>query len=325
MTKRLKVYLLIVFAAACLACTLAGCKIGRPGLSELLAGYDGKVTYYSNGGEFNDSKTISVLEVYYKAGNGEVPFFNITPDTFKSGVKVDRAKYDFIGWYEPARYTAADAPSAEYVGELKYEITYTPDADGNISENFDEESPDNVTEAVFPVLRNGNKVIDNDTDRPLFTRWGKEDEIKEKDVTVVWQEDKPIVDGENNNLTITRDTDAVVCAKWVPSARINYRLIVTDETGAPLADKTTEYSDVEGKKYKNGGLLISDTMVGDGETPADRDRLGLEGLTFVKTYMDEAMTQDVTYVPRPDGVGAPATVVYCRYIVGDWTVIRAND
>ncbi|MDE6691624.1 MAG: hypothetical protein K2K04_06605, partial [Clostridia bacterium] len=79
------------------------------------------------------------------------------------------------------------------------------------------------------------------------------------------------------------------------------------------------------KKYKNGSLLISDTMVGDGETPADRARLGLTGLTFVKTYMDEAMTQNVQYVPRPEEVGTPPTKVYCRYIIGEWTVIRAAD
>lgn len=323
MTKRLKVYLLIAFAAACLACTLVGCKIGRPGLSELLAGYDGRVTYYSNGGEFNDSSTISVLEIYYKAGNGEVPFFNITPKTSEAGVKVERKGYDFIGWYEPARYTAEDAPAADYVGEIKYEITYTPDANGNISEEFDEENF--KTEAVFPVLKNGNQVIDSETDRPLFTRWEKEDEIKEGAVTVVWQDDKVVADGENNNLKITRDTDAVVCAKWVPSAKINYYLVVTDETGKVI-DDNTEYVDNEtGKKYKNGSLLISDTMVGDGETPADRQRVGLEGLTFVKTYMDEEMTQKVEYVPRPDTVGAAAEKVYCRYIVGDWTVINPTD
>ncbi len=329
MTKRLKVYLLIVFAAACLACTLVGCKIGRPGLSELRAGYDGKVTYYSNGGEFNDSTTISVLDIYYKAGNLEVPFFNITPQTAKEGVKVGRKGYDFIGWYEPARYTAEDAPDTTLVGEIKYEYTYTPDADGNISEEFDATSEDNVTVAVVPLTQNGSQVIDIETDRPLFTRVGKTDRITEKDVTVVCDESKLIADSESNNFKVTSDTEAVVCAKWVPSAKINYYLIVTDETGKALSDKTTEYADANsesGKKYKNGDLLVSNTIVGDGETPADRDTIMvLEGLTFVKTYMDEEMTQKVEYVPRPEGVGAPATKVYCRYILGDWTVIRAAD
>ncbi len=323
MTKRLKVYLLIVFAAACLACTLVGCKIGRPGRAELLSGYDGRVTYYSNGGEFNDSTTISVLEVYYRAGGGEVPFFNITPDTSGAGVKVERKGYDFIGWYEPARYTAENAPSEEYVGQIMYEYTYTPDADGNISDKLDEDNKETV--AVFPLIKDGSQVIDIDTDRPLFTRWGKEDEIKEKEVTAMWQEDKPATGGEED-LTIKRDTDAIVCAKWVPSAKINYYLVVTDETGAALSDTTTEYADViEGKKFKNKGLLMSNTIVGDGETPADRELVGLEGLTFVKTYMDEAMTQEVEYVPRPEEVGTEPTKVYCRYIVGDWTVIYSTD
>ncbi|MDE6691308.1 MAG: hypothetical protein K2K04_04985, partial [Clostridia bacterium] len=242
MTKRLKVYLLILFAAACMACTLVGCKIGRPGRAEILAGYDGKVTYYSNGGAFNDSTTISVIEIYYKAGNGEVPFFNITPTTTQEGMKVERKGYDFIGWYEPARYTAEDAPTADYVGEIKYEFTYTPDADGNIAAEYDEEN--STTEAVFPLLKNGNPVIDIETDRPLFTRLNKQDEIKESQVTVVWRDDKLVADGENNNLTVTRDTDTAVCAKWVPSAKINYYLIVTDETGKKI-DDGTEYVELD--------------------------------------------------------------------------------
>ena len=88
MTKKLKVYLLIVFAAACLACTLVGCKIGRPGRSELLAGYDTHVTYYSNGGYFDGSTTLRVRELYFKSENGSVPFFEITEDS--KGMKVQR-------------------------------------------------------------------------------------------------------------------------------------------------------------------------------------------------------------------------------------------
>lgn len=325
MTKRLKVYLLIIFAAACLACTLVGCKIGRPGRAELLSGYDGRVTYYSNGGYFNDSTTITVIEIYYKAGDAEVPFFNITAST--KDMKVERRGYDLIGWYEPARYTADDAPSAEYVGEIKYEFTYTPDADDNISEHFVANNSDNKTVAVFPVLKNGSQVTDSETDRPLFTRSGKDDRIKEDEVTIVCS-DTLIADEEDNNLKIKRDTEEIVCAMWLPSAKISYKLVVTDETGKVVDDTQTEYVspvDESGKTYKNGDELISDIMTKDGETPADRERVVLEGLTYVKTYMDEALTESVKFVERPETVGAPPTVVYCRYIVGNWTVINSTD
>lgn len=321
MTKRLKVYLLIVFAAACLACTLVGCKIGKPGRAELLAGYDGRVTYYSNGGRFNDSTTISVMEIYYKAGSGEVPFFNITGST--SDMKVERRGYDLIGWYEPARYTEEDAPAPEYVGQIKYEYTYTPDGDGNIAEEPDEANQ--VTVAVFPVLKDGKEITDSENDRPLYTRLGKDDQIKEDQVLMVCS-DTLIADEENNNLSINRDTDEVVCAMWLPSAKINYQLIVTDRTGKVLEDDETEYVEtLTGKKYKNGDVLISDIMARDGETPADRERVVLDGLSFVKTYMDEAMTEQVKFVSRPEEAGAPPTVVYCRYIVGEWTVIQSAD
>ena len=65
MTKRFKVYLLLLLSAACIACTLVGCKIGRAGREEVLAGYKAHVTYYSNGGFFDDSTTITVRDLYF--------------------------------------------------------------------------------------------------------------------------------------------------------------------------------------------------------------------------------------------------------------------
>lgn len=320
MTKRLKVYLLILFAAACLACTLVGCKIGRPGRAELLDGYSGHVTYYSNGGSFNDSTTISVLDVYYRAGNGEVPFFNITPET--ESMKLERRGYDFLGWCKPARYTAEDEGFSAHIGEIKYEFTYTPGENDEIAD-YDANNEDNKTVAVFPLYIDGKRIIDSETDRPLYTREGKEDRIQEKQVQVIC--DGETIDEKTNPLKITRDTDEIVCALWVPAAKIEYKLVVTDETGKILTDDQTVYEEnVEGSKrtFKNGDIIISDVMVGDGAVPQDRDRLSLKGLTFVKTYMDEELTQEVTYVPRPEHVGAKLDPVYCRYIVGDWTVVK---
>lgn len=346
MTKRLKVYLVIVFAAACLACTFAGCKIGRPGKAEMIAGYDGQITYYSNGGSFNDSETTTVIEIYYKAGDKGVPFFNITKETDSFGMKVERTGYDLRGWYEPARYTAEEA--ARYPGlvkenDIKFEISYIPDGNGNITDGDLDNIGSVVTEPVFPLKNEqGGDITDSENDRPMFARVNedgtlKDEQIIEARVTAVCDETKLIAgftedESEVNNLTVERDTNMAACALWERSASIRYNLVVTDEKGNVLSDKEGEdptyynVTDENGnivKRYKNGDHIVMRTMHGDSATPLDMELEAMDGLTFVRTYMDEALTERVHSVERPQERNAIVDV-YCRYVVGGWTVVRAQ-
>ncbi len=349
MTKRLKVYLLIAFAAAGAACTLAGCKIGRPGRAEILAGYDSHVTYYSNGGSFNDSSTTTVMEIYYKAGNEGVPFFNVTNKTREYGLDVVRRGYNLIGWYEPERYTAEDKPDSEYVeeGDIKFVITYVPDANGNIPEDAGEGLGETVTEAVFPLKNsNGSYIVDSTNDRPVFARMNndgslKDEQILEARVTAVPDETKLVAgfneeDKEVNNLTIMRDDSKYVCAAWERAASIRYNLIVTDENGNVLADadkddptyyKVFDNEGNEVSKYKNEDAIDLLPIHGDTVTPLDRAPLEISGLTFVRTYMDKALTERVHSIPKPEKTEKdkdPIVDVYCRYVLGDWTVVTAK-
>ncbi|MDE7301632.1 MAG: hypothetical protein K2N47_05620, partial [Clostridia bacterium] len=253
----------------------------------------------------------------------------VTGDT--NDMKVKRSYYDLDGWYLPARYTEEDAPAPEYVGEIKYEYTYTPDADGNISPDFDADSTENKTVKVAKLTdENGKEIIDNLTDRPLYARIDGEgktvegDAIKEYDVIMVCSDEVVVNSETDNKLTIKKDSDIIVCAKWLRRAQIEYILKVTDENGNVIEDVefTQEGTD---KKYKSGDVLIKDSMAGDGETPANRERVAIEGLTFVRTYMNEELTQNVEYIERPKGLGETVPPVYCRYIVGDWTVISSTD
>lgn len=350
MTKRLKVYLLTGLAAICLACTVAGCKIGRPGRAELLRGYDSHITYYSNGGSFNDSETTTVMEIYYKAGDEGVPFFNVTTNTAKYGMKVERKDYDLRGWYEPVRYTAEEA--AQYSGyvkenDIKFEITYTPDANGNISDSQDSVSGNTVTEPVFPLKNSsGGYITDNENDRPLFARADadgnlREEEIRESRVTAVCDETKLVAgfdenDNEVNSLTIRKNDVYDVCALWERSASISYHLIVTDENGNILADEegaepkyynVTETDDNGEEqivaKYKNEDQIDLRTMHGDSVIPLDMEPVAIDGLTFVRTYMDKELTERVHSIARPEDKNAVVDV-YCRYIVGNWTVVAAR-
>lgn len=342
MTKRLKVYLLIVFAAACLACTLVGCKVGGPGRAEILAGYDSHVTYYSNGGSFNESSTTTVMEIYYKAGTEGVPFFNVTSDTETTGLKVERKDYDLIGWYEPERYTEEDVPDSDYVevGDIKF-VLYTLDENGNIAGDAAE------GESVFPLKNSkGGYITDSENDRPMFARMNgdgtlKDEQIPESRVTVKFDENKLIagIDEEGNeinNLTVKRDDVIDVCAAWERRASVSYKLVITDEDGNKLTDKegdepkyyyATKTDDDGNKKrvrYKYGSQIDLLTIHGDSATVMDRAPVTIEGLTFVRTYMDENLTVRAGSVARPQGDEEKTVDVYCRYIVGDWTVVTAQ-
>ncbi len=322
MTKRLKVYLLIVFAAACLACTLVGCKIGRPGRSSLLAGYDTHVTYYSNGGYFDTSTSLKVREIYFKSEDGGVPFFEITEKS--RGMKVQRGSWDFEGWYEPATYPEGGA----HAGEIMYEYTYTPDENdaSKPAEKFDEKNPDNITVRVFPVLKaNGYPVTDSKTDRPVFARENAQGElvdekILEKDVTIVCS-DKRVTGGTKIEKNIDDAHGLIVCARWLPKKEIEYHLRITDEKGNVL-DDGTEYTSEDGKStFKHGSVLVSFPIADDGETPQSNEQVKINGLTFVKT-LNADLSEGLNYIPRPTDPDAENPRVYCHYIVGDWTVVR---
>ncbi|MGN0804448.1 MAG: hypothetical protein ACI4MS_03595 [Candidatus Coproplasma sp.] len=293
MTKKIKVFLIALLGAVIATCTLVGCKVGTPTRSEILQSYKGgHVTYYANGGTFDSGECIR--ELYFKKEG--TPFYDIDEST---SIKISRAGYDFIGWYLAETYS-----SGEHQGEVKFTYTY------KVSENSEE-----ITEPVYYVLDGrGNIVTDDDEDRPLFHREGKDEKIKEKDVLVVASD--TLVTSER---LLTNSDNLTVCAKWKPALKIEYRL----SCDANLT--LTAVGDETGKTYKNGDL-IAVTSFGRGETatPAERSQIAFAGTTFVKNYLDEACTQPITAIPRPEGENPANPVVYCKYLEGSWTIID-ND
>lgn len=304
MTKRLKVYLLVIVAAACLACTLVGCSLGGLTREKATAGYNTHITYYSNGGSFNDSATMTVREIFLKGDDDGAPFFEITPET--SGMPVKRGAHDFDGWFMPKRYT-----DGAHAGEIMYYIV----------EN-------NVKVPVYLLKDGGEIVTDRDTLRPLFAR--EEDGVLVDDVDKRIPEREVFVECSDEKVTggeiIAPNRDdwfgLVVCAKWTPFAKINYTLVITDESGNKISDATTEYTTADGKEtFKNGELLLGQYMDADTVTPRNTAVKTLNGLTFVKTFADEDLSQNVTPVNKADG----DVTVYCRYVLGDWTVVNTSS
>ena len=302
MTKKIRVYLLILVAAVCAACALAaGCKIGRPGREEILAGYNTSVVYYSNGGAFDDS--VPVAEFYFKndpesANYSEdgVPFFDISDST---SMKVERTGWDLLGWYLPATYPEGD----KHAGEVMYTYTYT-DAEGK-----------EQTVPVYPVVNeNGTPIKDKQSARPVFAREGVDEQILEANVMVVPSDTEPLT----NAYKIADGTHMVVCAQWKRSLRVIYK----------LACKPGEkFTDANGKEYVHGDEIFS-AVFGKGNTfmPQSSAPFKFTNASFVRSYMDETLETDIKPIPRPvaeeEGKDPESPVVWSRYISGEgWTVV----
>lgn len=287
MTKRLKLFLVILLGSIAIACCVAGCKIGKPTKDDLLADYNGgQVTYYANGGCFDDSSAIVIREMYFK--DADVPFFEINEGT--NGTKVNYLGYDFVGWYLAARYE-----SGEHAGEIMYTYTYN-----------------NVTVPVYPKLKeNGTPVTDSTGARPVFyytDESGSVKDVLEKHVKVVPDLTQPV----DSTRLIGADDKLIVCANWKPSLKFVYKLAV---------DEPFEY---EGETYQHG-TIIGEMAFGkvDTNSPGQSQKVAFAGMTFVSNYEDETCT---TYASssynRADYDGQNEIVVWSKYIKGTWTVIK---
>ncbi len=91
--KRLLSLLLIVLSLF----TLASCKVGEKTLEELLAEHDIKatVTYYANGGTFDDTGNLVTKKLYYKE---DVEILDISESSV--GATVAKSNYVLLGWFE---------------------------------------------------------------------------------------------------------------------------------------------------------------------------------------------------------------------------------
>ncbi|MGN0812295.1 MAG: hypothetical protein ACI4MQ_02145 [Candidatus Coproplasma sp.] len=288
MTKRLKLLLAIILGSIAIACCVAGCSVGEPGRDEILADYKGgQVTYYANGGCFNNNSSIVVRDFYFK--EADVPFYDM-PEGESNGVLY--GGYDFTGWYLPARYE-----SGEHEGEVMYTYTYKTS------------SGESVTVPAYPKLNeDGTPVTDKKESRPLFYIDGSDEDIFEKNIAIV-PSDTPI----SSERTIGADEHLIVCATWKPALKFVYKLAV-DESFT-----------IDGKTYKQGDEITS-MAFGRDETasPGQTTTVNFDGMTFVSNYTDESCTTYAGTYNRADYEGKTEIVVWSKFIKGSWTVIKNN-
>lgn len=289
MTKRLKLFLAIILGAVAIACGAAGCKIGEPGRDEILANYKGgQVTYYANGGSFNNNTAIVIREVTFK--KADVPFFDMTDNSSES-YYVMYGGYDFTGWYLPARYE-----SGEHAGEIMYTYTYG-------------EGENKVTVPAYPKLKeDGTPVTDSKEARPLFNIEGSDEDILEKNIRIV-PSDTPI----DSSYIVKAEDKLVVCATWKPALKFVFKLAV--EESFTIGDKTYNHGDV-----------ITNMAFGKEQTksPGETTTVNFDGYTFVSNYTEEACKNYAGTYNRADYEGQTEIVVWSKFVKGSWTVIKNN-
>lgn len=296
MTKRFKLFLTALIGAICVCCLAVGCSVGTPDKETLLAPYaGGHVTYYANGGLFNGSKDAYLQDLYIAGEN--VPFCDVSDDkdsTDITGIYISRTLYDFMGWYEAARYESGD-----HQGEVKYTFTGTL---GGVT----------YTEVpAYPKVKDGEYVKD-EHDRPVFTVEGYEGDVEESKVLVVPSE--TFVD---SNVILDKDEPLVVCAQWKPALKFVFK----------LSADSGEY--VYNEKTYHPGDTITIAPFGSKKqetTPATSTSVVFDGTTHVANYVDEECTTFVDNYKynRDDYEGQTEIVVWSKYISGSWTIIRNN-
>lgn len=288
MTKRLKLFLAILLGSTAIACCAAGCSVGQPDRDELLADYNGgHVTYYANGGCFNNNTSIVVREIYYK--NENVPFFDVNEDT--GDINITNSGYDFAGWYLPARYEVGD-----HAGEIIYEYT-----------------PAGATDPVpaYPkLMEDGTPVTDSTEARPIFYIEGSDADILEKYVQV-----KPSQTMVTSSRLLAAKEELVVCATWKPALKFVFKLAAEDG----------DY-ECNGTIYHPGDV-ISTMAFGKEDTKNPGQTLSVSFgtyATFVANYADEQCEHFAQSYNRADYEGEAEIVVWSKFIKGSWEIVR-ND
>lgn len=97
MKNKTKIKIMALAAVAAAAATLAGCKIGETSVASFLKDKKAEnqaVTYYGNGGWFNNNTGITVKNLYYPVGETVITDFDKI-----SKLSVSRTNYVFGGWY----------------------------------------------------------------------------------------------------------------------------------------------------------------------------------------------------------------------------------
>ncbi len=107
-----------------------------------------------------------------------------------------------------------------------------------------------------------------------------------------------------------------LCAEWAEDVRINYILVCEESVLGK-----------DGVVYNPGDIINSTNFGSNGKvTLTDSSPRECDGATFLQYFSDEACKNVLTgTIEKPAGDNPPDTVIYAKYIKGNWNVVRTSS
>ncbi len=291
--KNKLVRLIFVLGIIFMCATVCGCSIGMDSLEDILNKNDltAQITYYSNGGWFNnDSDSIS-RDIYYKENSKA---FEITDST---QTKIKHSKYVYAGWY---------TIKTEKVDGENYFVC-------DMSEGQASDFLIDGTSVIFQ--KDGNDLI-------KITDYEKLVESVNVPLLVLEQ---PF---DFQNQTLAKGDKLYLATKWVPNQKVEYVLLTEECSSITVRNEdgsTTTFKDREviaSELFDSNGIF---TVPTDYKlSPVDS-----EEATFIDYYeysenpdLDNLirLSDKTQTLARPeDGSNIK---VFVKYIADNWKIIR---
>lgn len=313
MKVKTKIKLLIALAAVMAAALIGGCSIGQPNYEETLEKYNitSLVTYYGNGGYFNNSTGILYRLVGSEEGGS---FYNIqssgTSQTVSRG-----SGWTFVGWYY------IETVQIETDGETEdYYVCEDDTAASSFTLTEDDE------ERVVVVEYNNQLVISRTDYELLVTRYA--DSASELPLL-------KLTDEVDANMKLTEE-HIYVAAGWVVSQGINYQLVMADGGSKITYSYTT--TDDEGSavtasgEFTEGEIIYTDyfgtssslSVLTSSPINTLNSSYTLTDGTWLAYYTDEACTQVASgTINKPE---SGDITIYVLFTTGLWEVVKdASD
>lgn len=309
MKAKTRFKLILAFAFVMLAALIGGCTIGQATYEQTLEekNLTALVTYYGNGGYFNDSTAVLYRLVGSEEGSG---FYNIQSSNTSQTV-LRGTDYTFVGWYY--------IETVEIDGEDYYVCE-----DDTVKENFtvteDEE------EVVVVVDYNGQPVISRENYELLLTRYAE------------LASDLPMLKlADEVDVTMKLSEGHIyIAAKWIAAQGINYQLVMADGgTEITYSYATTDESGNEitaTGEFKDGEIIYTDyfgtssslTVFDSSPISLINSGYTLTDGTWLEYYSDEACTTVASgTITKPDD-GSDITI-YVLFTTGTWNVIKSSS
>ncbi len=273
------------------SCALAAsCTIGTGTLDDVLEnnGLTSRITYFSNGGYFNDNPLVLSRDIYYKTDSKA---FEIT--TVSKGTNVKRKEYVYDGWC----------------------LIETENLDGE-----DYFVCDVLVENLNSYLVGENAVLIEHNGKIVVKIADYLQLVANKNAPSLVLDEK-----FDFSSTVLKSGDMLyLAAKWVPDQSIEFILISEDCSSITLADENSTVvnnGEMIGKKSFESSDKFELSVESYGSPAKSSDASFIDYYVYEEGATLENLTPLTEDIDRPsDGSNVK---VFAKYVYGNWNVVRS--